>query len=55
MLTKLSARNFKRFDFVEIELGNLGVFIGPNSFLPISLVLGATSLLTLAKLRNEAI
>jgi len=31
MLTKLIARNFKRFDSVEIELGNPVVFIGPNN------------------------
>ena len=30
MLTKLIVRNFKRFGFVEIELGNPVVFIGPN-------------------------
>jgi ABC-type taurine transport system ATPase subunit len=30
MLTKLTIRNFKRFDDVEIELGNPVVFIGPN-------------------------
>jgi energy-coupling factor transporter ATP-binding protein EcfA2 len=30
MLTKLIIRNFKRFDDVEIELGNPVVFIGPN-------------------------
>ncbi len=30
MLTKLTVRNFKRFDEVEIELGNPVVFIGPN-------------------------
>jgi ABC-type lipoprotein export system ATPase subunit len=30
MLTKLTIRNFKRFDNVEIELGNPVVFIGPN-------------------------
>lgn len=30
MLTKLTIRNFKRFDKVEIELGNPVVFIGPN-------------------------
>jgi predicted ATPase len=30
MLTKLIVRNFKRFDNVEIELGNPVVFIGPN-------------------------
>jgi predicted ATPase len=30
MLTKLTIRNFKRFDEVEIELGNPVVFIGPN-------------------------
>lgn len=30
MLTKLIIRNFKRFDHVEIELGNPVVFIGPN-------------------------
>ena len=31
MLTKLIARNFKRFDEVEVELGNPVVFIGPNN------------------------
>ena len=31
MLTKLTIRNFKRFDDVEIELGNPVVFIGPNN------------------------
>ena len=31
MLTKLKVRNFKRFDNVEIELGNPVVFIGPNN------------------------
>lgn len=31
MLTKLTTRNFKRFDEVEIELGNPVVFIGPNN------------------------
>jgi len=31
MLTKLTIRNFKRFDHVEIELGNPVVFIGPNN------------------------
>src|SRR5208337_2523475 len=31
MLTKLTIRNFKRFDDVEIELGNTVVFIGPNN------------------------
>jgi hypothetical protein len=31
MLTKLEIRNFKRFDSVEIELGNPVVFIGPNN------------------------
>ena len=31
MLTKLTARNFKRFDEVEVELGNPVVFIGPNN------------------------
>ncbi len=30
MLTKLTTRNFKRFDCAEIELGNPVVFIGPN-------------------------
>jgi len=30
MLTKLIIRNFKRFDEVEIELGNPVVFVGPN-------------------------
>lgn len=31
MLTKLTARNFKRFDNVEIDLGNPVVLIGPNN------------------------
>lgn len=31
MLTKLIIRNFKRFENVEIELGNPVVFIGPNN------------------------
>ena len=31
MLTKLTIRNFKRFDYVEIELGSPVVFIGPNN------------------------
>jgi len=31
MLTRLRVRNFKRFDDVEIELGNTVVFIGPNN------------------------
>ena len=31
MLTKLTIRNFKRFDSAEIELGNPVVFIGPNN------------------------
>ena len=31
MLTKVIVRNFKRFDEVEIELGNPVVFIGPNN------------------------
>lgn len=31
MLTKLVIRNFKRFEAVEIELGNPVVFIGPNN------------------------
>ena len=31
MLTKLNIRNFKRFEDVEIELGNPVVFIGPNN------------------------
>ena len=31
MLTKLTVRNFKRFDEVEIELGSPVVFIGPNN------------------------
>ncbi|MEW5946708.1 MAG: AAA family ATPase [bacterium] len=32
MLTKLTIRNFKRFDEVEIELGDPVVFIGPNNW-----------------------
>lgn len=31
MLTRLTVRNFKRFDDIEIELGNPVVFIGPNN------------------------
>ena len=31
MLTKLTIRNFKRFDEVDIDLGNPVVFIGPNN------------------------
>lgn len=31
MLTKVIVRNFKRFDEVQIELGNPVVFIGPNN------------------------
>jgi hypothetical protein len=31
MLTKLTIRNFKRFQHVEIELGNPVVFVGPNN------------------------
>ena len=31
MLTRLTVRNFKRFDEVEVELGNPVVFIGPNN------------------------
>jgi hypothetical protein len=31
MLTKLTIHNFKRFQHVEIELGQHVVFIGPNN------------------------
>ena len=31
MLTKLTVRNFKRFEEVEIELGSPVVFVGPNN------------------------
>lgn len=31
MLTKLTIRNFKRFEEAEIELGNPVVFVGPNN------------------------
>jgi len=31
MLTKICIKNFKRFDFAEIELGDPVVFIGPNN------------------------
>ena len=31
MLTRLAVRNFKRFDEIEIELGNPVVFVGPNN------------------------
>ena len=30
MLTKITIRNLKKFDDVEIELGSPVVFIGPN-------------------------
>ena len=30
MLTKVVIRNFKRFDEVEVELGNPVLFVGPN-------------------------
>jgi len=30
MLTKLTVKNFKRFEEIEVELGNPVVFIGPN-------------------------
>jgi len=30
MLTKLTIRNFKRFGYAEVELGNPVIFIGPN-------------------------
>ena len=30
MLTKVAIRNFKRFDEVEVELGNPVLFVGPN-------------------------
>ncbi len=30
MLTRLVVRNFKRFENVEVELGQTVVFIGPN-------------------------
>ena len=32
MLTKLTIRNFKRFDEVEIDLGNPVVFIGFDQY-----------------------
>lgn len=31
MLTNLTIRNFKRFDEVDVELGNPVVFVGPNN------------------------
>jgi ABC-type taurine transport system ATPase subunit len=31
MLTKLTVRNFKRFDEIEVELGSTVIFIGPNN------------------------
>jgi ABC-type transport system involved in cytochrome c biogenesis ATPase subunit len=31
MLTKLTIRNFKRFEAAEIELGQAAVFVGPNN------------------------
>ncbi|MCY4259694.1 MAG: AAA family ATPase [Rhodobacteraceae bacterium] len=31
MLTKLTIRNFKRFESVSVELGNPVVFVGPNN------------------------
>ncbi|MEK7785573.1 MAG: AAA family ATPase, partial [Chloroflexota bacterium] len=31
MLTRLTVHNFKRFDKIEVELGNPVVFIGPNN------------------------
>ena len=31
MLTRLRARNFKRFDSLDIELGQSVVLIGPNN------------------------
>ena len=31
MLTRLTVRNFKRFEEVAIELGNPVVFVGPNN------------------------
>ncbi len=31
MLTKMTVRNFKRFDDIEVELGNPVVFVGPNN------------------------
>ncbi|MCO6457797.1 MAG: AAA family ATPase [Pirellulaceae bacterium] len=31
MLTRLTIRNFKRFDLAEIELGNPVIFVGPNN------------------------
>jgi predicted ATP-dependent endonuclease of OLD family len=33
MLTHLTARNFKRFEEIDIELGNPVALIGPNSYL----------------------
>ncbi len=30
MLTRMTVRNFKRFDDIEIELGPTVVFIGPS-------------------------
>ena len=31
MLTKLTVKNFKRFEQIDIELGDPVVFIGPNN------------------------
>lgn len=31
MLTRLQVRNFKKLDYVDIELGELVVFVGPNN------------------------
>ena len=31
MLTRITIRNFKRFDDVVVELGNPVIFIGPNN------------------------
>src|SRR5437868_2006402 len=30
MLTRMVVRNFKRFDQIDVELGNPVVFVGPN-------------------------
>ena len=31
MITRLRVRNFKRFESIDVELGNPVVFIGPNN------------------------
>jgi len=31
MITKIEIKNFKRFEFAEVELGDRVIFIGPNN------------------------